>query len=212
MSTYDPDKATAREDLCRFLSACYYEPGPEFAEENLFESMQTAASRIDPDLADAARKLGEEFTAQDLQTLLVDYSRLFLGPMQALAQPYASCWLNAAETPDAEKMSPVLEMYYAGGFDIDEQFMELPDHIAVELEFLYALTFRKNDAGRLGDTDDMQAFTELERRFVSGHLGAWIGPFAAAVRSGAQTGFYRRLAELTERFVLLTEAGLGTMH
>jgi hypothetical protein len=30
MSDDDTDEATARQDLCRFLSACYYEPSPEF--------------------------------------------------------------------------------------------------------------------------------------------------------------------------------------
>ena len=40
MSDYAPDEATARQDLCRFLSACYYEPAPEFAEEKLFDSMR----------------------------------------------------------------------------------------------------------------------------------------------------------------------------
>ena len=49
MSDYDPDQATARADLCRFLCACYYEPAPEFAEENLFDSMLVAARRVHPD-------------------------------------------------------------------------------------------------------------------------------------------------------------------
>ncbi|MDP3865805.1 MAG: hypothetical protein Q8Q75_13955, partial [Rhodoferax sp.] len=75
MSEFEPDKASAREDLFRFLSACYYEPAPEFAEEKLFDSIRLAAARVDPDLADAARRLGEAFAAQDLQTLLVDYTR-----------------------------------------------------------------------------------------------------------------------------------------
>ena len=34
----------AREDLCRFLAACYYQPGPEFAEEKVFDSMLAAAN------------------------------------------------------------------------------------------------------------------------------------------------------------------------
>lgn len=212
MSYYDPDEATAREDMCRLLAACYYEPGPEFAEENLFGSIVTAASRIDTGLADEARKLGEEFAAQDLETLLVDYSRLFLGPVRVLAQPYASCWLTAPATPDVHLTPSVLEMYNSGGFDIDDEFRELPDHIAVELEFLYLLTFRKNDAQRLGEMDEARALAELERRFLSEHLGAWIGPFTGAVRSGAQAGFYRQLATLTERFILMREAACGLAH
>ena len=62
------DKGAAREDLCRFLAACYYQPGPEFAEEKVFDSMLDAATRIHPDLAVHARRLGEE------EGLFVGYS------------------------------------------------------------------------------------------------------------------------------------------
>jgi TorA maturation chaperone TorD len=41
----------------------------------------------------------------------------------------------------------------------------------------------------------------LRRRFLAGHLGAWVGPFSAAVKAGAETDFYRALAALTQRFV-----------
>jgi TorA maturation chaperone TorD len=109
MSDYDPDEATARQDLCRFLSACYYEPAPEFAEEKLFDSIVTAAARLHPELAAMARRLREAFEAQDLQTLLVDYTRLFLGPINALAKPYGSCWLpgtRRARSATAKRSPP----------------------------------------------------------------------------------------------------------
>ncbi|OHC76163.1 MAG: hypothetical protein A3H24_14415 [Rhodoferax sp. RIFCSPLOWO2_12_FULL_60_11] len=211
MSDYAPDEASARADLCRFLSACYYEPAPEFAEENLFHSMLVAAASIHPDLADSARKLGEAFAAQDLQTLLVDYTRLFLGPMQALASPYGSSWLSAPVQTEENPPLAVLDLYSAGGFEIDEEFRELPDHVAVELEFLYLLIFNKNQASQAGNMDDLTLTELLQRRFLGEHLGVWMGPFAAAVKAGADTAFYRELAALTERFVRM-EAGALSVH
>lgn len=207
MPEYKPDQATAREDLCRFLSACYYEPGLEFTEEKLFESMQVAAAQVDPELALRARKLGEAFAAQDLQLLLVDYTRLFLGPLQMLATPYGSFWLREATGPGPDAAPSVLELYRQGGFDIDDEFRELPDHVAVELEFLYLLNFTKNQACQAGRISDMESAELLQRRFLGEHLGAWIGPFSAAVKAGAETAFYRELAELSERFVRL-QAGV----
>jgi TorA maturation chaperone TorD len=211
MSDYAPDEASARADLCRFLSACYYEPASEFAEENLFHSMLVAAASIHPDLADSARKLGEAFAAQDLQTLLVDYTRLFLGPMQALASPYGSSWLSAPVQTEENPPLAVLDLYSAGGFEIDEEFRELPDHVAVELEFLYLLIFNKNQASQAGNMDDLTLTELLQRRFLGEHLGVWMGPFAAAVKAGADTAFYRELAALTERFVRM-EAGALSVH
>ncbi len=211
MSDFDPDRASAREDLCRFLAACYYEPGPEFAEEKLFDSMLAAASRLHPELADHARKLAQAFAAQDLQALLVDYTRLFMGPMEALAKPYGSSWLNAPAPTGDNPPPAVLELYSEGGFEIDPEFMELPDHVAVELEFLYLLVFTENRAASVGDADALTATQSLRQRFLAEHLGAWIEPFTAALADGAGTAFYRELALLTERFVRM-ESGAPLIH
>jgi TorA maturation chaperone TorD len=210
MSSYEPDTATARADLCRFLSACYYEPAPEFTEERLFDSILIAARIVHPDLVDCAHRLGQAFATQDLQTLLVDYTRLFLGPMQALAKPYGSSWLPAPATSQENLPLAVLDLYSEGGFDIDDSFMELPDHMAVELEFLYLLNYKCNDATSSGKSDEATAIESLERRFLNDHLGAWITLFAATVTANAETSFYRELAGLTERFVQMEVARLAS--
>jgi TorA maturation chaperone TorD len=206
MQDYDYDKGAARENLCRFLAACYYQPGPEFAEEKVFDSMLDAASRIDPDLAAPARRLGEQFSTDGLDELLLDYTRLFLGPNQVIAQPYGSTWLSAEKTLMGESSMAVQKLYEAGGFEIAEDFRELPDHVAAELEFLYLLIFRQNQAHREGDAAALNSVTSLRKRFLGEHLGRWAGPFTAAVRSGAQSAFYRELAELTDRFVRMEAA------
>ena len=211
LSAYDQDRGLARQDLCRFLAACYYQPGPEFAEERVFDSMLVAATRIHPELAAQARRLGEEFSAEGLESLLLDYTRLFLGPSCIIAKPYGSVWLDGEKTLMRNSTMAVVEMYQEGGFEMDEDFRELPDHIAAELEFLYLLIYRENEARRNYDPDALTAVTGLRKRFLDEHLGSWIGPFTAAVRSGAQSGFYRELAELTDRFVKMEASGAKTV-
>ena len=39
----------------------------------------------------------------------------------------------------------VLALYREGGFHVAEAFTEMPDHVAVELEFLYLLNARLGD-------------------------------------------------------------------
>ncbi len=206
MTDYVAGSAGAREDLCRFLSACYCEPTADFADEHLFDSMLAAASAIHPDLAESARKLGAAFVAQDLEMLLVDYAALFIGPAQPRAMPYASFWLTDDQSMRHEATMAVLDFYERGGFDVSDDVHELPDHIAVELEFLYLLIFAQNQAQPGGAAEDAAAARALHRRFASEHMGAWIGLFAVAVGSGAETAFYRELAALTERFVRLEAA------
>lgn len=198
-----PDQALARQELCRFLAGCYYEPGPEFSEERLFDSIQAAAERISPELAEAAQRLGAAFAATPLQDLLVDYTRLFLGAPEALAKPYASVWLSGQPELMQESVVELVRLYEQGGFDVDPCFHDLPDHVAVELEFLYLLLYKLNQAVAAGDAAGVAETGGLRGAFLSGHLGRWLAPFILAVHEHAQSDFYRELAELTELFVRL---------
>ncbi|MEG1833585.1 MAG: molecular chaperone TorD family protein [Burkholderiaceae bacterium] len=200
----DQDKTLAllaRADLCRFLAACYYEPSPEFAEEKLFDSMGVAARRMDPELAAAVGRLGAAFAAEDPQELLIDYTRLFLGPVKALVSPYASVWLEREKTLMQESTMAVVALYEEGGFEIDENFRDLPDHIAAELEFLYLLNFRALSAELEGDAAAGAAVADLRQRFLADHLARWVAPFTAAAAAHAQSAFYRELAGITALWV-----------
>jgi TorA maturation chaperone TorD len=194
MPENDPIQAAARADFCRFLAACYYEPAPEFAEEKLFESMAAAGGRVAVEFADGARRLGMAFAAEGIDELLVDYTRLFLGPVDARANPYGSVWLGPGGLAMQDSTMAVVGLYEEGGFELAEEFRDLPDHVAAELEFLYLLLFREGRAGAEG------AFA-LRKRLLGEHLGRWIGPFTEAVKAGARCAFYRELGDLTQRFV-----------
>ena len=193
--------ALAREDLCRLLAACYYEPEPAFEEEGMFAALHAAARLVDDALVPQAQALSDAFRATDTRDLLLDYARLFLGPMEILAKPYGSVWLDAEKTLMGDSTLAVLELYRAADFDMDDEFKDLPDHIAVELEFLYQLIFRENASRQDGDTAKLAATLDLQRRFLTQHLGAWTGRFTSALQAGAQCDFYRTLAGLTDKFV-----------
>jgi TorA maturation chaperone TorD len=196
-------RAAARADLCRLLAACYYEPGRELAEEKVFDAMANTADLIDPELAAAARRLGAAYAATELQDLLVDYTRLFLGPVQALAKPYGSVWLDTRQELMQDSTVALLELYAEAGFEMADDFRDLPDHIAAELEFLYLLLYREASARTQSDAAALAESAALRGRLLGEHLGRWVSSFVAAIRDGAQTDFYRELGTLTERFVAL---------
>jgi TorA maturation chaperone TorD len=209
MPADDFDALAARADLSRLLAACYYEPGPEFVEEGLFDSLLAAAARLDGGLAAGARRLGEAFAAEDLQELRIDYTRLFLGPVEAPAPPYGSVWLDARQGLMQESTLAMLDLYAEGGFEIDESFRDLPDHVAAELEFLYLLLFRQAEALRAGDAQAQARFAGLQKLLLDRHLGRWGLPFAAAAAAAAQTAFYRELAGLTAAFLGAEKTAAG---
>ena len=209
MTPTETEQAAARADFARFLSACYYEPAVEFAQEKLFNSMAAAGGRIGTEFAEGARRLGEAFGAESLQDLLVDYTRLFLGPVDGKASPYGSIWLGPDKLTMQESTMALLALYGEGGFEMAEDFRELPDHVAAELEFLYLLLFRESrsrPASGAGEPGDPAA---LRKRLLQEHLGAWARPFTDAVKAGARCAFYRELGDLTQRFVAAEARRVG---
>jgi putative dimethyl sulfoxide reductase chaperone len=124
-------------DMARLLAACYYQPGPEFAEEHVFDSMQSTASALDDELSASAQRLAAAYDSAPLQEMLIDYTRLFLGPNETFALPYGSVWLTGEKSLMQDSTLAVRALYEQAGFEVDENFRELPDHVAVELEFLY---------------------------------------------------------------------------
>ena len=202
MSDSEVKRIAARADLCRLLAACYYQPGPEFAEEQVFDSMRVAAKQLDAGMASLVDALAAAFDAQPIEELQVDYTRLFLNPTGPLSAPYESVWLAGKDPMLVKQVTQsVLDGYREGGYDVDVSFRDLPDHIAAELEFVYTLIFREARAVATGNDAERQQANDLRRRFVALHLGRWIGPFAEALRDGCETALYRALADLTERFV-----------
>ena len=202
MSDSDVKRIAARADLCRLLAACYYQPGPEFAEERVFDSMQVAAAEVDAGMASLVDALAQGFDAQPMEELQIAYTRLFLNPSGPLASPYESAWIAGRDPMLVDETTlSVLDSYRQGGYDVDLSFRDLPDHVAAELEFLYALIFREARAAASGNDAERAEAVDLRRRFVELHLGRWVGPFTAAMREGGETTLYRSLADLTERFV-----------
>ena len=140
-----------------------------------------------PRLRRGARGLGEAFAAEDPEDLLVDYTRIFLGPVEHVAKPYGSVWLGRPAGADAGLDDGGPAALREGGFEIDEDFREFPDHVAAELEFLYLLIFRETEAAQKDDRDaaggDDRAAPALPGR-ASGRLGR---PVHRGRSEGAQT-------------------------
>ena len=184
-----------RSDVYRLLSACFYQPDEAFLEEDLFGQLAETAARLDPASAEAAAGLDGAFRTAGIDALTLDYSRLFLGPFGVLAKPYGSTYLDGEQIVMGNSTMEAVALYREGGFEVGDAFHEAPDHVALEFEFLHLLSHR---IGNAADGEERERLAALKRRFLAEHLGRWIGDFAAAMRGGAETDFYRRLADMVE--------------
>jgi len=190
----------AKADAYRLLSACYYEPEEAFLEEDVFGQLEQALMTSDSRRAADVRTMGEYFRDASQEDLRLDYTRLFLGPIHIRSKPYGSVYLDRGNIVMGDSTMAALALYSEGGFQVAEAFEEMPDHVAVELEFLYLLNARLGDSH--SDTGERDLLAALERRFLVAHLGRWITPFSKAVKEGATTDFYKNLADLTRCVVL----------
>ena len=190
-----------RGDSYRLLSACYYRPQKAFLEENVFENLRAAFQSICREAGEYAQALNVSFLQESEQDLLVDYARLFVGPYELLAPPYGSVYLERKKEVMGESTVAVQRIYEAVGLRVDKDFHELPDHITVELEFMYYLVHEELRAYGQADCDGVRNILGQQEMFLKSHLGAWVLAFTEKVQQGCETSFYRNLARCTSLFV-----------
>lgn len=144
---------------------------------------------------DASALIGQMLdSAEDKRALSVDHARLFLGPFEIQAAPWASSYLD----PEQRLMGPhsryAAEAYAEAGLAPGGGPTDAPDHVTHELEFMYFLAFQEA-------TEDDRLWRERQERFWRQHLGHWLPSLAAAVgEAGSHSPFYAGLAGLTQAF------------
>ncbi|MDP3016975.1 MAG: molecular chaperone TorD family protein [Deltaproteobacteria bacterium] len=131
-----------RGDCYKLLSACFYLPKKEiYLEEKVFEALTLLLNTLCPDAAIFSAAMEETIQKYSNEDLAVEYARLFVGPYELKAPPYGSVYLGGARRVMGNSTMGVIKLYEETGLVMDKDFKELPDHIAVELEFMYYLIY-----------------------------------------------------------------------
>lgn len=183
--------AADRRDLYKILAECYYRP-----DDSLLESLKN----LDQDRGELFTELAGLLPAEeDIPALVMDHTRLFVGPYGLLAPPYGSVFLEDKTRVMGTSTIDAQRQYAEEGLDIE--LKEVPDHIAIELEFMYYLVFRQIEAGLNSDPAGVERYLAKQKVFLERHLGAWVTEFTNNIASQADTGFYRSLARITQQFV-----------
>ena len=151
--------------------------------------------------------MGEEFhrlaqqVAAEMESALADreradlaFAKLFLGPFEVDAPPYASLYLD----PEHRLMGPVslavAEAYAEAGLGpVAEGARDAPDHITHELEFMYFVAFQSAHTAE-------PIWIERGVRFWRTHLGAWLPQLATSIEDSGRHSFYDALGALLREF------------
>ena len=183
------DQVCQRADNYKFLSDCYYLPDEGFLQkvvdiakaDNYFAELSAHV----PPLA-------------ELESLKVDFARLFVGPYKLLAPPYGSVYLEDGKLVGDSTMN-VKMWYEKEGLDI--VIKDAPDHITMELEFMYYLITKQIEAIKDSNQQELQSYVPKQASFLQVHLARWLPRFVEKVQQNAQAEFYVQLARLTNNFV-----------
>ena len=195
------DREAGKGDAFKLLSE-YFRPPNEDIDlklKTLESRIKKACIRAVPYIAKMKKHFEED--EGDIDSLRVDFSRLFVGPFGMLAPPYGSVYMESGRKVMGNSTLDVVSRYREEGLDISGDFHDPPDHIAAELEFVYFLIFKALEAASHGDMDASGRYMEKRWRFYTDHIGAWISDFEENVEKKAESKFYKNLAKATRGLV-----------
>lgn len=192
----------ARGDCYRLLSACFYQLQKEaFIQEEFFKNLAVILKDVSPDAAAHVPAMEKAFLKYSEEELLVAYAKLFVGPNELVAPPYGSVYLDRDRRVMGDSTMEVIKMYEEQGLSMDSEFRNLPDHITVELEFMYYLIFKEVEVLEKSETDKALNFIKTQGLFLDKFLKKWVGPFCDKIKEGADNEFYTSLADCVSIFV-----------
>ena len=196
----DVETATARSNLYGLLASVYWaEPTlallKEIKSPAFKKALKEAGAGLDMDF-------GDQPDDDQLEALAIEYARLFIGPGGHIA-PYAAIYLGGEGAslwgPETAWVKGFIEN---AGFDYKPDYHDLPDHIAVELEFMQEIIAREARALEKGDAAEAGDLQRIEEEFLTRHLVKWVPEFCRKIEGEAELPFYKKIAILTRDFLV----------
>ena len=174
-------------DAIGLLSSMYLCKPSKESIENWKVALAEDSSILLADLKKAICEI-DVASVEELEELLWEYTRLFIGPYKLPCPPWESVYTSPKRLLMQEAADQVRQIYGETGLTINTADV-LPDHIGAELNFLAVLLGRK-------DCD-----IKIIERFFSEHLLKWVPEFTKDMENASETLFYKSLAKATRNIV-----------
>jgi TorA maturation chaperone TorD len=162
--------------------------------------LSEAVPDILSDLKDALEKI-DMASDSELEDLLWEYTRLFIGPYKLPCPPWESVYTSPKRLMMQEAYDEVRDYYNKAGLTVNNQGI-MADHLGAELNFL-AVVLQKAHS----DPKKEQYYRDLIEGFLDEHVIKWIPQFARDMEDAADLLFYKTLARVTRSMIDLIERG-----
>jgi len=187
---------THRAEIYFLIAQLFSEPNSGF--KDLINQMEPFMLSEFPSTIDCyydIQKLISEYHSNDFTEMLQTYSALFIGPFETIAPPFASVYLDDGILMGGSTMT-VLDCYRSIGMEVQSgsSIENLPDHISVELDFLYHCLREYHESGD-------ETFYQLANAFMDSHLMKWIPEFTKRIKDSNIDPFYTHLSIFMMKFL-----------
>jgi TorA maturation chaperone TorD len=167
----------------------------------------------DPAVGCDFRCMAEQYAAGELKPDHVgqDYENLMRVPGPAYTHPFESFYCRQSGGKegsnrgrlDGRPTSEAERYYRSEGVLPNYDTVDFADHIAAELDFMARLCERQAAALADGDMQTASRLEDKQKRFGRDHLFRWAEDFCAALSAGAETPFFKGLAQMLHAFINL---------
>jgi TorA maturation chaperone TorD len=140
----------------------------------------------------------------ELEDLLWEYTRLFIGPYKLPCPPWESVYTSPKKLMMQEAYDEVRDYYNKAGLTVHKQGI-MADHIGAELYFLAVLLEKAKS-----DPEKELYYQNLTKGFLAEHIMKWVPQFARDMEDAADSLFYKTLAKTTLK--LLSHRGLTRLQ
>lgn len=131
-----------------------------------------------------------------------EYVRLFIvNPKRAPCLPYESEYVDPGGQSAGWIVAGLEREYATAGLALSPSLKDLPDHVAVELEFMTFLCRQEADAWNRKAVDEAVQTLQSQAEFLDRHLMRWIPQWTRQVAVADDEGFYSVVTEAAHFFI-----------
>jgi TorA maturation chaperone TorD len=206
--------AQARRSVYEMLSAFYLELPDQRMVHNIFDPdfdrrLSAVASGFETGkmkeglrlISNFISSLKKESQEQILRRIAIDRTRLFRGISERHSPlpPYESFYRE--ERLCGETRAEVQRFYSKLGVTLPEEWIESPDYLGIQIDFMRLLCQREEEAWSNQQPEKALEFLGAGMKFLEDHLLRWAPSFLDKMCEMADLDFYRGLAKLTSGFL-----------
>ena len=186
-------KALSR--LWNLFSALFCQPEADVhGDKKVYDELVQSLQILDKEIINDAKSLLKHYESAGQQSVLIEYTRLFIGPFKTVAPPYSSVYLSNDGTVFGQATLWVIEFYRNSGLEVNYSTNEVPDHISIELEFMHFLSAQEIVEIESGNFEKAKLLFNLQEVFLNQHLKVWCPMFCDRIITGTENDYYRKLS------------------